>query len=56
MSAYDRLMAEAIPIRPANPNRQPWTDTDRDRHWQALCREVGTPGAQRPGAHARPAV
>lgn len=54
MTPYDRLMAEAIPIRPANPARQPWTDADRDAHWAALCRAVGTPGHPRP--HETPAA
>jgi hypothetical protein len=49
MTAYDRLMAEVIPIKPTNPARQPWTDADRDAHWDALCHAVGTPGTPRPG-------
>jgi hypothetical protein len=49
VSPLDRLLAEAIPIRPANPHRQPWTQADRDAHWAALCRAVGTPGTPRPG-------
>ncbi|QLJ01491.1 hypothetical protein HZZ00_10965 [Streptomyces sp. NEAU-sy36] len=48
MSPYDRLMAEAIPIRPVDPNRRPWTQQEQDAHWAALCTVVGTPGAQRP--------
>ncbi|MGW5430389.1 hypothetical protein ACWET9_24735 [Streptomyces sp. NPDC004059] len=48
MSPLDRLLTEAIPIRPTNPARQPWTDADRDAHWNALCTAVGTPGTPRP--------
>lgn len=54
MSPFERLLQEAIPTRPANPNRQPWTDTDRDNHWAALCHAVGTPGQPRP--HETPAA
>lgn len=48
MTPYERLLAEAIPIRPEDPHRRPWTAAEQDAHWQALCNTVGTPGAQRP--------
>jgi hypothetical protein len=48
VSPFDRLLAEAIPIRPTNPARQPWTQADRDAHWAALCHAVGTPDTPRP--------
>lgn len=49
MSPLERLLAEAIPVRPqpATPWGH-WTQQQQDAHWQALCASVGTPGAQRP--------
>jgi hypothetical protein len=52
MSPLDRLLAEAIPIRPANPHRQPWTQQQQDAHWAALCHAVGTPDTPRPNETA----
>lgn len=54
--AYERLMAEQIPTRPAPPPEpeppprptEPWTADEQDAHWADLCNTVGTPGAQRP--------
>ncbi|MFR9796169.1 hypothetical protein ACL02U_09735 [Streptomyces sp. MS06] len=48
MTPYERLLAEDAPSRPAPDRPRPWTDEDRDAHWNALCDVVGTPGAQRP--------
>lgn len=55
MTPLDRLLAEAIPARPAPAVRpEPatpggyWTRQEQDRHWKALCATVGTPDAQRP--------
>lgn len=52
MSPLERLLAEAIPVRPqpATPWGH-WTQQQQDEHWQALCATVGTPGAQRPTRH-----
>ena len=49
MSPLDRLLQEAIPVRPAPA--QPWghwTEEEQDTHWRALCEAVGTPDTQRP--------
>lgn len=55
MTAYERLMAEAIPTRPAAPpsrpparSLEPWTPAEQDAHWAELCEAVGTPDAPRP--------
>lgn len=55
-TAYERLMAEQIPTRPAPPPKpeppsrplQPWTPAEQDAHWAELCEAVGTPDAPRP--------
>lgn len=46
----DRLLLEAIPVRPERPDgtHSLWTEQEQDRHWEELCREVGTPGQKRP--------
>jgi hypothetical protein len=52
VSPLERLLAETIPQRPEPPPHPgPWTQADQDAHWAALCRTVGTPGAQRPTRH-----
>ncbi|MEV7154870.1 hypothetical protein AB0N77_09625 [Streptomyces misionensis] len=48
MSPLERLLAEAIPVRPQPATPWGWTQQQQDAHWQALCNTVGTPGAQRP--------
>ncbi|MGW4043008.1 hypothetical protein [Streptomyces sp. NPDC004721] len=53
---YERLMAEAIPTRPApapkpeRPSRLPgpWTAEEQDAHWAELCTEVGATNERRP--------
>lgn len=66
MSPLERLLAEAIPVRPepapGSPAREHapsvWSREQQDAHWLALCRAVGTPDAQRPHEqpHARRAA
>ncbi|WP_225840279.1 hypothetical protein [Streptomyces sp. NK08204] len=59
MSPLERLLTEAIPIRP-EPAERPapatpggyWTQAEQDAHWTTLCATVGTPDAQRPTRHA----
>jgi hypothetical protein len=54
MSPLERLLQEAIPLRPAPA--QPgglWSRQEQDRHWADLCDTVGTPGAPRP-QHSAP--
>lgn len=60
MNAYERLLAEQIPTRPAPAPSAPrpvparsWTPAEQDAHWQALCEAVGTPDARRPTRHLR---
>jgi hypothetical protein len=39
VNAYDRLMAEQIPTRPAPPSKpasEPWTPEEQARHWAEL--------------------
>ncbi|MFI8351258.1 hypothetical protein [Streptomyces sp. NPDC085596] len=50
MSPLDRLLLESVPVRPEarKPAGEPWTQAERDAHWAALCRTVGTPNTQRP--------
>jgi hypothetical protein len=51
----ERLLQEAVPVRLDRPHNTHslWTEQEQDRHWEDLCRSVGTPGAERP---ARPAA
>ncbi|MFC9949221.1 hypothetical protein ACFVIN_01410 [Streptomyces prasinus] len=55
MTPIERLLQEAVPARidPPGPAHTLWTEQEQDRHWDELCRTVGTPGAPRP---ARPAA
>lgn len=48
LTPYERLLAEAIPVRPDAPRYGAWTDAERDAHWQALCKAVGVPDSPRP--------
>lgn len=49
MSPYERLLTEAIPVRPpAREPGQPWTREEQDDHWDALCDAIGMPGTPRP--------
>ena len=36
MNAYERLMAEEIPVRPPKPETQPWTPEEHAEHRRIL--------------------
>jgi hypothetical protein len=63
VTPLERLLAEAIPVRPAPPPDTPrqteigryWTPAEQDAHWNALCEAVDTPGTPRPHLRAIPA-
>ncbi|UJV42043.1 hypothetical protein [Streptomyces sp. AMCC400023] len=57
MTPLEKLLAEAIPTRPAPPPNRPrpaesrpsaWTRAEQDAHWNALRQAVGAPREQRP--------
>ncbi|WP_411078485.1 hypothetical protein [Streptomyces sp. cmx-10-25] len=50
MSPMERLMQEAVPVRPerADGTLGLWTQQDQDRHWNDLCEAMRVPGQQRP--------
>jgi hypothetical protein len=50
VTPLERLLQEEIPIRPESSTggRGLWTKQEQDRHWEDLCRTVGTPNAKRP--------
>ncbi|MGW1796922.1 hypothetical protein ACWCQN_13145 [Streptomyces sp. NPDC001984] len=48
----ERLLQEAIPVRSERATHSLWTEQEQDRHWEELCRTVGTPGQKRPGRPA----
>ena len=64
MNAYERLLAETIPVRPAPPQPSPhptppghhWTPQEQDAHWNDLCQAVGATREQRPHLRAIPAA
>lgn len=64
MTPYERLMSEAIPVKPAPAPNAPrptgpghhWTPQEQDAHWQQLCEAVGAPNEQRPHLRAIPAA
>jgi hypothetical protein len=56
VTPLERLLAEAIPVRPAPPPNRPrtagsarcWTPAEQDAHWNALREAVGALHEQRP--------
>jgi hypothetical protein len=46
----ERLLEEAIPVRPTRPDgtHSLWTQQDQDRHWAELADALGVPVAKRP--------
>ncbi|MFI8294466.1 hypothetical protein ACIGCZ_00815 [Streptomyces nigra] len=48
MTPLDRLLLEAVPVRPEPAVHSVWTQHEQDEHWDDLCRAVGTPGMKRP--------
>lgn len=50
MTPMERLLQEAVPVRITRPDgtHSLWTEQEQDRHWEDLCRAVGTPGHPRP--------
>ncbi|MEW2187701.1 hypothetical protein AB0900_30920 [Streptomyces cellulosae] len=48
VNPFDALLAELIPSRPdTTPVRGPWTKTEQDAHWNALCEAMGDIKAMR---------
>ncbi|MFF1297963.1 MULTISPECIES: hypothetical protein [unclassified Streptomyces] len=45
MTPLERLLQEAVPVRPVRPDASHslWTEQEQDRHWDDLCRAVGAP-------------
>lgn len=63
MTPYERLLAEAIPVRPpaheddhtwTRPPGQTWTRQEQDAHWTTLCNAIGAPGTPRPAPTTQP--
>ena len=48
MNAYDRLLLEAIPVRPAPAVHSQWTKEEQDQHWEELARALRISSADRP--------
>jgi hypothetical protein len=46
----ERLLEEAIPVRPVRPDgtHSLWTQQEQDRHWADLADAIGAPVAKRP--------
>jgi hypothetical protein len=46
----ERLLEEAIPVRPTRPDgtHSLWTQQDQDRHWEELADAINAPVALRP--------
>jgi hypothetical protein len=55
MTPLERLLQEAIPVRPERPDgtHSVWTKQEQDRHWEELADAIGVPVRPRP-AHPAP--
>lgn len=51
MTPLERLLQEAIPMRPAPAVHSVWTEQEQDEHWDDLCRAVRAPNYRK---HPRP--
>lgn len=53
MNAYDRLLLEEIPVRPAPAIPSTWTKQEQDRHWEELADGLRITSRPRP-VHPEP--